>query len=236
MNANYYMMTPDQRRKAYTDRIAKRQATKEANAAKKPALDSTFEVLKSATKVQRAAYIARAEELFMGSLNRMRETLAEVGMDLFRVAPGGKSWTQGRKEYRMAEDLQKRYRASFADSPEIANKPYMSYSTGKTPWLVVEKPDAEAKVRAEAKRAANDTFDAFLYKMAGKINAELEQGDFAESASLVGVIWDGCTLTVSVGNKEQPRAGRDQQWTTKCILNQSVYGKLFNQWPTRRVA
>lgn len=186
----------------------------------------TYDKLKESTTEQRAAYVARAEEIFMANLVHMRAKLAAVGMDLYKVAPGGDSWNMGKKEYRMAEALHKRYRASFVNAPEL-EKPgygYNEYSRGKKPWLVIEKPDAEPKVRAEARSQANACFDSFLSKMAVKI-AQPE----IVSATLSGTIWDGCTVRITCMD------GSAQVWTTKCILNQSVYGKLFNQWPTRRV-
>jgi hypothetical protein len=73
-------------------------------------------------------------------------------------------------------------------------------------------------------RDAGLQFDAFVYKLNEKIN------DVTLSAELSGDPWNYSTLVVETKNK-----GR-QVWTTKIIVNVSKYGKLFNQWPTRKVS
>lgn len=87
----------------------------------------------------------------------------------------------------------------------------------------VVNPESREKIKAEATRAANTDFDSYLHKLDGKIGAEIAK------AALRGRLWDGSRLHVVL------RDGSQQLWDTKCILNQSVYGKLFNQWPTRQV-
>jgi hypothetical protein len=199
--------------------------------------EAVFSTLNASTQAQRDAYVARAEEIYMAGLRRMRENLAAAGMDLNKVAPSPKS-TMGRKEYRMALALHHRYTASFVTMPECQHQNVMGMLNGKIPWLVVEKPDAEAKVRAAARSDAKSCFDSFLYKLAGKITEAKGPNDYIWGATLQGVIWDGCTLTVTrslrTGTQFDPLP--DFVFTTRCIINQSVYGKLFNQWPTRRQA
>lgn len=81
-----------------------------------------------------------------------------------------------------------------------------------------------ANVRVpEVQAAAEANFNAYLGKLATKITARIQSG------SLSGYLWNGSTLTV------ETEAGR-QVWSTKCIINCSCLGKLFNQWPTRRVS
>ncbi len=71
--------------------------------------------------------------------------------------------------------------------------------------------------------AAEASFCGYLAKLAGKIDSRILSG------RLQGVLWDGSWLTV------ETEAGR-QVWRTQCIINFSVYGKAFNQWPTRRIS
>jgi hypothetical protein len=42
-------------------------------------------------------------------------------------------------------------------------------------------------------------------------------------------MWDNSVVTVRTNYGEQV-------WHTKVIWNRSVYGKSFNQWPTRRMS
>jgi adenosyl cobinamide kinase/adenosyl cobinamide phosphate guanylyltransferase len=65
---------------------------------------------------------------------------------------------------------------------------------------------------------------SYAQQLAGKIGKE------AVRAVTNGNIWDYAYLTVTCAD------GEVQSWRTNCILNCSVYGKLFNQWPTRRTA
>lgn len=186
----------------------------------KPNFEKAVATLREATAAHRAIYVARAEEIYMTGLVGMRAALTAAGMDLNKVAPYPKT-NMGRKEYRMMLAAHKRYTFSFADAEDRPIS-FTGRLNGTLPWLVKEKADAESKVRAEARRDANACFDAYLYKLAGKIVKSIT------SAALTGNLWNGSTLQVECED------GEKQTWTTKCIINQSIYGKLFNQWPTRR--
>ncbi len=91
-----------------------------------------------------------------------------------------------------------------------------------------------ASIRAQAGRVVRNVdpkevsanayaaFDGYMAKLAIKITEKIE------SAELVGSLWNGSNLRVRT-------AAGEQVWHTHCIINRSVYGKLFNQWPTRRI-
>ena len=196
-----------------------------------------FDLLNVSTAAYRVQYVQRAEEIFMTGLIGMRAALVANQMDLNKVAPYPSSNT-GRKEYRMKLALHHRYTTSFETTEEARHQSMTGMMDGKLPWTVAERADAEAKVRAEARREANDCFDSFLYKMAGKIQAASGENKKIWGATLTGELWDGCTLTVTrslrTGTRFDPMDSL--VFNTKCIINQSVYGKLFNQWPTRRAA
>lgn len=81
-----------------------------------------------------------------------------------------------------------------------------------------------ANVNEDAVRdAARANFDGYLAKLATKIEARISSG------TLQGSLWNGSVLRVET---EQG----SQSWSTKVIINRSVYNRLFNQWPTRRIA
>lgn len=74
----------------------------------------------------------------------------------------------------------------------------------------------------KAKEDASIQYDKFIQKLENKI------GD-CESAKLEGDhIWDYSLLTIV-------KDGTDQVWSTRMILNISKNGKLFNQFPTRKI-
>jgi len=70
--------------------------------------------------------------------------------------------------------------------------------------------------------AGNEEFNGYLAKLALK-----NTGRIIEVLSLTGVLWNGSTLTLRVDDSLVA-------WETKCILNISCLGTVFNQWPTRR--
>lgn len=178
--------------------------------------ETVNETLRAATHAYREAYVARAEELYMERLVSMRSKLAAAGMDLDIVAPYPRS-DVGRRDYRTAIAIRNAYSHYF-----VADTKGRGYRMPKDPYIVIEKPDAEAKCRAEARQDANACFDSYLFKLAGKIAKPIKQATYR------GHLWDGSELSVVCEDDET------QVWKTRCIINVSVYGKLFNQWPTRR--
>lgn len=96
--------------------------------------------------------------------------------------------------------------------------------------LMAIRPDIDEVLKREAKAVADDTVAAFCAKLAGKVDRER-----AEGATVVGVAsttidrWSSGTTVVRLSD------GSEQEWHTQVIVNQSCLGKLFNQWPTRRV-
>lgn len=74
-----------------------------------------------------------------------------------------------------------------------------------------------------AREEGRAIFNSYLAKLAKKIGARIN------SANLQGSIWTDCLLHVYTETGEQV-------WSTRVIINRSVYNKLFNQWPTRRVS
>lgn len=70
---------------------------------------------------------------------------------------------------------------------------------------------------------ASGSYDAYVHKMIEKI------GKPVSGASVRGNPWSGSTLDVTCTD------GETQVWSTKMIINVSVLGKLFNQFPSRRI-
>ena len=102
------------------------------------------------------------------------------------------------------------------------------------PWIKIVVGDAKApsgyrvcedmilRFIASYRRAAHAEVDSFVVKLAHKI------GKPVTSVKILGSLWEQSFLTVVTED------GETQKWTTRCILNCSVLGKLFSQWPTRR--
>lgn len=84
--------------------------------------------------------------------------------------------------------------------------------------LLFSQESADRFVKRSVEEAAM-VFDLFVTKMDHKI------GDH-DSATVEGRPWTGCVVTIKKGDLTE-------QWHTQQIINYSVYGKAYNQWPTR---
>lgn len=66
-------------------------------------------------------------------------------------------------------------------------------------------------------------YDGFVAKLQGKVGEHVD-------ATLIGNhVWGYSILTVTLAD------GTKQRWKTQQIINVSSLGKLFNQWPSRKV-
>ena len=61
----------------------------------------------------------------------------------------------------------------------------------------------------------------YVAKLTEKVGA-------CDAAAVTGELWQESLLVVRKGETVE-------RWKTQQILNFSVYGKAFNQWPTRKV-
>lgn len=73
------------------------------------------------------------------------------------------------------------------------------------------------------KEQAHKSYMSWVDKMISKISKPVK------SATMVGSPWTGSTLTIKHTD------GETEAWNTQMIINQSKYGKMFNQFPTRVV-
>lgn len=101
-------------------------------------------------------------------------------------------------------------------------KAYKNATTLRTFWSFVDRVDVDEYVSEEAK-AAGASYDAWTHKLVQKIGKPVTQ------AQVSGDPWHGSYITVKT------KDGEEQSWHTKMILNRSKLGKMFNQFPTRRV-
>lgn len=92
--------------------------------------------------------------------------------------------------------------------------------------LPVVRNDAKvAEMVQNARAIAEASYEAYVAKMIAKI------GDVTEaSMRTTSHVWGYSVLEVTTA------AGERQMWTTQQIVNCSVHGKLFNQWPSRLAA
>jgi len=82
----------------------------------------------------------------------------------------------------------------------------------------------EAGVARAIKNAADDAafqYEAYIVKLIKKVGV----CDSAVMGYMNGVWYDSNLVVIKGDSKEV--------WNTKCIVNRSIYGKVFNQFPTR---
>ena len=80
----------------------------------------------------------------------------------------------------------------------------------------------EERFVQSAMEMAAAQYDAFVDQAGGKIGK-------CDAASLAGShVWGHSILTVAKGETVE-------RWKTQQIVNQSVLGTVFNQWPTRKL-
>lgn len=97
-----------------------------------------------------------------------------------------------------------------------------SYRRHGEPHFRVGSPDRVEALVAQARSIAAGQYDAFICKLVGKV------GPGAKSATLEGShVWGSSILTVEMAD------GTAQRWHTQQIVNTSVLGNPYYQWPTR---
>ena len=107
-------------------------------------------------------------------------------------------------------------------SRKTMNRYEYVYALNRRNWYgYILKTSRQDHVASAAKQAEM-SFDSWVAKMVQKI------GEVTVSAAMAGSPWTGAKLTVTT------KSGEKQVWTTQMIVNQSKYGKLFNQFPSRR--
>jgi hypothetical protein len=169
----------------------------------------------AAVAPMRAAAQDEAARLTREAIDAALAQLAAADWNMEAVAPYPSS-RLNRYDYAQAK-AKRAFLSSLVESSQRRD------ITGRE-WYVRASDALIARVIERAREDASFSIEAFAIKLAQKIGE-------CVSASVVGHdVWRRSTLTVRKAD------GSIEQWRTQRILNVSVLGKLFNQWPTRRVA
>jgi hypothetical protein len=140
-----------------------------------------------------------------------------AGKDLNEVAPKP-STKLSRIEYRRMQAT----RSYILSILSIARDDVVTYRPGekRVQLLVLDGAKATRYV-ADEREAAGLSFDMYVAKLEGKVG----QGVTAASVDNHR-LWTGSVLTVTKG-------AVIERWHTQQIINYSVLGNAYNQWPTR---
>lgn len=167
-------------------------------------------------------YAEKKAAEFYGAVVRR---VSDAQWDLYKVAPRPRH-NMSRVDYKMAAARYQIY-SSFFDFDEKTTEA-ANVAAGLSRWyrdafrFVTIKPEARERFIKEERANAGFSFDKYVAKLIKKV------GDVDEAAIDSGAVWHGSTLTVRKGDKVE-------QWYTQQIINVSVLGKVFNQWPTRKL-
>lgn len=162
----------------------------------------------AAVEPLRTATIERVGQEFDAYVARITERVAKANGDIDVLAPQPNSRTDGRIEYKRKQALRAAYYRICTHTGDY-----------KAPVAV----DQDKVVRAcrEEMDNASAQYDAFIAKLVGKV------GDCVDATIAGSHVWGHSVLTVTKAD------GSVQRWKTQQILNVSVLGNVFNQWPTR---
>jgi hypothetical protein len=193
-------------------RIAAKAAEKAAKAAAEKARIESNPIY-AAIAPQKDAAVAHAMEFTRKQLMYFVGQFP-IGSDLSANAPEANSFKQGRQNY-----IKTQARRSLALRVlTFAPRGYMPHE----PYIVTGvSEEGIERLCNDAGDDAAASFDCYVAKLTEKV------GD-CERASVSGSLWQYSVLLVTKG-------GKAERWHTQQILNFSVYGKAFNQWPTRKM-
>ena len=170
--------------------------------------------IESAVAPLKSQAIERAEKEATALVARIATNLAKAGWDLKIVAPSPNG-NMPRAEYVRARAKLDLY-SSLVTSVDIyrpINQPHTVRLDGKKVALFIDK----------SKKNAAAQYDAFVTKLVAKI------GDVTHAHLTGSHVWGYSVLSVTKPD------GLIENWKTQQIVNVSVLGKFFNQWPSRKL-
>jgi hypothetical protein len=147
---------------------------------------------------------------------KFSDKLSAVDGDVLALNPYPKN--ASRSEYKQYEAFGNTINALTVPDP---NRPYKGWRG--SPYYKVIDQDRVARFIENAKDLAEAQYDAFV----GKLCAKIGKVSVAELSG--NHVWSYSILEVVKAD------GTTEAWKTQQIVNCSVLGTLFNQWPTRKV-
>ena len=156
----------------------------------------------------------RAEQEATALVKRYIDKLEEANFDLNIAAPYPKS-TIGRNSYMIAMSKRQTY--------NMLVKHVKSSRSHGEPDIVEVSAERVANFINMAKVDAAAQYESFVAKLVDKI------GEVTEAKLTGNHVWSFSILSVTKPDTTQ------ENWKTQMIVNVSKLGKLFNQWPTRKV-
>lgn len=177
--------------------VQQRDAVKIQQAVQRKAEEGSAAALVNALQENRQGYVERATKMAEVQIRGWKQRLAEEGGVEAFPRPSAKSATTDPKAYE---------RAKAAHDRAV--------------WIDKMPEDRWVKM---AEKGAEDSYDAWTYKLVQKIGKPVVKAD------VKGDPWTGSVIQVETND------GEHQAWKTQQIINTSKLGKQFYQFPTRRM-
>lgn len=166
---------------------------------------------------QKLEAVRSAREDAQRVIERVYKDLEAHGWDINAAAPRPDSFRTGRTEYQKMNAK----RSLYSSLTKSAKDGYSYNRTG--PELVKADPEGQARFISNTEQDAALQYDAFICKMVSKV------GEVTDATIKGEHVWSHSILTVT---KED---GSTENWKTQQIVNYSVYGRPYLQWPSRKV-
>jgi hypothetical protein len=164
----------------------------------------------------KADAVGYAATTTMKAIEKVLKELASFGGDAEKYAPYPRDTRISRNEY-LAQKAKHDFVARITKSADGA-----ATRRWNAPDLRIASPEAIAREVEMAKEDAALQYDTFVAKLNSKIGA-------CDTASLYGShVWGSSVLTVTKGTETE-------YWKTQQIVNTSKLGRMFLQWPSRKV-
>lgn len=165
----------------------------------------------------RADAVARAEKFARDYVARLEKLLQAHGMDREKAAPYPNGSAMARDEYMQLRVRYENVRKVTRSTLEFSRR-------HGAPDPCEMDPFGIDKFVKDVKEDAEYEYTAFICKLVGKIGA-------CVSAELTGShVWGFSLLHIRYGV-----GAPVETWKTQQIVNISKLGKVFNQWPSRKV-
>jgi hypothetical protein len=176
------------------------------------------DLIKTAVEPLRTLAIQAAAEVAQNMIARMVAEMETAGWDVNKAAPRPNSRTDDRNTYLAKKAKHERFTSVFKYVQPV--NPYVPHP----PTIYTRDAARETQLIESFKAQANASFDAYVSKLVFKVGevtaAEITEGRY---------VWGYSVLSVTKPD------GSKENWKTQQIVNVSSLGKLFNQWPTRKV-
>lgn len=177
--------------------VQQRDAVKTQQAVQRKAEEGSAAALVNALKENRQGYVDHAKKIAQIQITKWKSELEEKGGAEAFANPPFKLATTDPKAYERAKKAHDR--AQWVDK------------MSEDRWVQM------------AGKGAEDSYDAWTYKLVQKIGKPVVKAD------VNGDPWTGSVIQVETND------GENQAWKTQQIINTSKLGKQFYQFPTRRM-